>query len=81
MKKYNVYLYYYEDDESYVAVCPEFFNFIIYHNNEDKLKDSVLHSLIVYTNNPDLSDNNINYIKTNKKIIEQNNQAEPITML
>ena len=82
MKKYNVYLYYYEEDGLYAAVCPDFFNFILYHDNEEDLKHSILHSLCIYSNNFELNDNDINYILIDKENLkDQINQTEPISLL
>ena len=78
MKVYNVYLNYNPEDNLYTAVCPSFFNFILYSENESNLKHSVLHSLIVYTKDPNISEDNINFITENKVVRGQEQQAEPM---
>ena len=78
MKTYNVYLNFNKDDSFYCAVCPEFFNFILYHENLDSLKASVLHCLKIYSRNYDLTDNNINYIDIDKTLNENIKDTEPV---
>lgn len=76
MKKYNVYIYYYEDDDMYVAVCPDFFNFILYHNNAEELHNSIVNCLQIYSNDYNINEGNINYIKDNKEeLLEKDNKT------
>jgi len=62
MEKFKVYISYNEDDKKYVAVCPEFFGFIIYSDSEKALKKSVIHCLKVYAKNPELNGTQVDFI-------------------
>lgn len=68
MKKYLVRYTFDEEDGLYVAVCPEFFGFIVYEKDLDKLKEECLYLLRIYAEQEDLTGKNIEFEET---IVEQ----------
>ena len=68
MKKYKVYYKYDEEDQKYVAICPEFFGFILYESNKKLLFKSIVGALRVYTGDNSIDARNI---ELEEKQIEQ----------
>ena len=61
MKKYLIKYSFDEQDQKFVAVCPNLFGFNLYCENIDDMKKQCLHVLRVYTGNNELTGKNIDF--------------------
>ena len=52
-----------EQDNKFVAVCPDFFGFILYCDDLIQLKKNCLKVLKVYTKDMSLSGRNLNFVE------------------
>ena len=63
MKKFIVNYTYDNEDEKYVAACPEFFGFILYAESKEQMFKSVLDCLKVYAEDDSITNENIKFIE------------------
>ena len=61
MKKYVINYSFDENDNMYVAVCPEFFGFIAYYKNLEDLKKGCIKLLKVYSKQKEITSKNIDF--------------------
>ena len=68
MKKFVINYDYDKKDKMFVAVCPEFFGFILYCDSLTELKKESLRVLRIYTNNNSISANDIEFTERQQEL-------------